>query len=133
MSEQLPPPSRFGPPTSLYILWNKDKDIIYIGITSRGMGRMGQHSVRAWWGEVVGCRFFHFGTRHEARLAEQRAIRRYRPVHNRTGKPTLCSNCDMNNAQTGGRCSTCYSYHRRTGRERPMELALKAAERWDAD
>jgi predicted GIY-YIG superfamily endonuclease len=70
-------------PTSLYLLFNADKDVIYIGVTSLSMHRLAQHAAdKPWWQEVVWSRFFHFDTRKEALEAERRAIKSFRPCYN---------------------------------------------------
>lgn len=68
---------------SLYVLWNADHEVIYVGITTQRMNRMVRHAhVATWWHEVAQATFVHFGARSEAVEAERRAIRELRPCYN---------------------------------------------------
>lgn len=69
-------------PTSVYLLWDEHKQVIYVGITKRRMHRMSQHSMKEWWTEVRGARFLHYESLRAAQAAEKRLIRELRPRYN---------------------------------------------------
>ena len=83
---------------TLYRLWNANWELLYVGITIRGIAeRAGQHRAeKNWWDEVWAITLETYSNTIELKAAEKRAIRkehpRYNIVHNhpaRAGTPTL--------------------------------------------
>lgn len=73
-------------PTSLYRLFDSDDRLLYIGISLRLAGRIGQHRhAKEWWAEVARISVEHFATRREAAAAESAAITTERPAYNISG------------------------------------------------
>lgn len=67
----------------LYRHFNKDDDLLYVGISLSAMTRLLQHqSCAAWFDEIVTVRIERFATRAEVRAAEALAIATERPRHN---------------------------------------------------
>jgi predicted GIY-YIG superfamily endonuclease len=72
-----------GRPTTLYRFFNSHRELLYVGITSRGPARIAEHANdKPWWGEVEIMTFQHFTTQAAARAAETEAIRTESPIHN---------------------------------------------------
>lgn len=70
-------------PTTLYRLFDSAGQLLYVGITSVGAARWGQHSAtQPWWGDVASATTEHFASRGEAARAEAVAIRDEHPMHN---------------------------------------------------
>lgn len=83
-----PPPALVRPEVkgTLYRMFNADGDLLYLGISSRGPQRFGEHrQTQDWWTEVETIRVEHFATIGEAERAERAAIPieepRYNVVH----------------------------------------------------
>ncbi len=75
-------------PTSLYLYYDVDGILIYLGITGRGMGRNREHNARAeWWPFVASQEVEHFASRAEAEAQEQRLIKLYHPPFNKQHNP----------------------------------------------
>lgn len=70
--------------TGLYRLFNADKRLLYVGISSNPGMRWEQHSKdKAWWHQVDGHTVHWFRCRPEAETAERAAIQAERPLYNR--------------------------------------------------
>lgn len=88
MSDAIRRKPREDGPTSLYELRNADRDLLYVGISHRPMGRWREHATqKPWWPEVAVRSLIWFGSRAEAVLAEQAAIESAAPRYNRTVSP----------------------------------------------
>jgi len=69
--------------TSLYRLWNRSDELLYVGITHRGWRRFDEHaSAKAWWPQVHHVTVAHHRSREDARAAELAAIQSERPLFN---------------------------------------------------
>lgn len=81
--------SEIGPPespTSVYYLFTADHVLLYVGITSRGPMRLGEHAhEKTWWEDVAYSSFEHFPTRAHAEMREAAAIKHMEPLHNKVG------------------------------------------------
>jgi DNA-directed RNA polymerase subunit RPC12/RpoP/predicted GIY-YIG superfamily endonuclease len=69
-------------PTSLYRLFNKAGELLYIGIAGNVGRRMGEHSEKPWWLEVASITVEHHPRRILAELAEREAIKAEHPRYN---------------------------------------------------
>ncbi len=73
-------------PTTLYRLYDEGGDLLYVGISTRPLQRVREHSKgQVWWTEVASQTFQHYPTRTEAAAAELHAIRTENPKHNVVG------------------------------------------------
>jgi|GEM_PF-6266393 len=71
----------------LYRVFDENKELLYIGITSDGPKRFRRHgNDREWWPEVRHIEVEHFASRDEVRRAEQDAIETEHPRHNKALK-----------------------------------------------
>lgn len=71
---------------SLYRYFDKNDELLYVGITSRGLNRSHQHAAsQPWWHLVVRSTVEHFSRVAFARMAEKRAIATERPLFNLAG------------------------------------------------
>lgn len=69
--------------TSLYRHFDKDKNLLYIGISLNTLNRLGQHRRNAhWFKSISAVTIEHFTTRSEALHAETSAIQQENPLHN---------------------------------------------------
>lgn len=75
-------------PTSVYRYYDSHGILIYVGITSRGIGRNREHNRRAeWWPHVGAQEVDHFLTRAQALDVERDLIQRFRPPFNSQHNP----------------------------------------------
>lgn len=77
-------------PTSLYKLYDRKSQLLYVGIAGNPGRRFQQHrGHKPWWGSVQTIKLRHFKTRAEAEVAEIRSIKNDRPLYNIThaGEP----------------------------------------------
>jgi hypothetical protein len=78
---------RIGRPHSVYRFFAGD-ELIYVGITSGGIRRLGQHQIRKeWWPQVTHATFAHFTNGLDADAEETRLIEKYRPKYNILKQP----------------------------------------------
>lgn len=76
-------------PTTLYRLYDEGGDLLYVGISTRPLQRVREHSKgQTWWTEVASQTFQHYPTRTEAAAAELAAIKSENPKHNIVGRST---------------------------------------------
>lgn len=69
--------------TSLYRIYGQDRSLLYVGISMSAFRRMSEHRAsKGWWRETAFIRVEHFDFRHEAEIAEIRAIRSEKPIYN---------------------------------------------------
>lgn len=69
--------------TSVYIAYDEDGTVIYVGITSRGMTRFAEHEDGSgWWWDAARIELKHMGNRGTADLMEEALIEELNPVHN---------------------------------------------------
>lgn len=74
--------------TYLYWLWDREGQLLYVGITDDVDRRMRDHSKdKFWWGDVKRTTKVAFQTRYEALWAEWAVIATSRPVYNRSLAP----------------------------------------------
>lgn len=74
--------------TYLYWLWDREGQLLYVGITDDVDRRMRDHSKdKFWWGDVKRTTKVAFQTRYEALWAEWAVIATSRPVYNRSLSP----------------------------------------------
>lgn len=72
--------------TTCYRYFDKDGQLLYIGITKNLLERQNQHSrTQDWWPEVSSATFTHFETREEAAQYELQMIGMEFPMHNKAG------------------------------------------------
>lgn len=73
-------------PTDVYLLYDEDGALLYVGISLTVAQRMGQHrGSKSWWSDVRRIEVDHFPNRAEALEAEAELIDEWRPPHNHTG------------------------------------------------
>lgn len=70
-------------PTSLYLYYDQNSLLLYVGITKRGISRNHEHnSTKEWWRFVARQEVQHFPDRPQALRAERQMIETYRPPFN---------------------------------------------------
>lgn len=70
-------------PTTLYRFFDRDGDLLYVGISTDPRKRMNDHRVhKSWWSRSTRVELEHYGSWDEARAAEKVAIKVENPVHN---------------------------------------------------
>ena len=68
---------------TLYRLFDRDDNLLYVGITFMPGNRFRQHKrEKRWWSEVARRETVVFPNRQEAEDAERDAIRAERPIYN---------------------------------------------------
>lgn len=72
---------------SVYVAVAEAGLVLYVGMTSRGLGRVFEHSMRSWWPITRELRMFHVETEEEARELEADCIRTYLPMFNVNSRP----------------------------------------------
>lgn len=73
---------------SVYRLYDGAGALLYVGITSRGTRRIGEHARhRPWWSQVARAEIEHHPDRPTALAREAALILAERPRHNRAGLP----------------------------------------------
>lgn len=74
--------------TSLYLYFDRDSVLLYVGITNRGIKRNSEHNLdKAWWPYVARQEIRHLPGRQEAVRAERELIAERRPPFNRQHNP----------------------------------------------
>lgn len=69
--------------TTLYRHWDKDDNLLYIGISLSKLQRLGQHSRNAtWFDKITKVTMESFPTRKIALQKEKEAITSEYPIHN---------------------------------------------------
>lgn len=72
-----------GTPTSVYLYYDAYDVLVYVGITSRGIGRNHEHNrSKSWWKHVARQEVEHFPDRDTAHAREVALIERYTPPFN---------------------------------------------------
>lgn len=75
-------------PCTVYQYFGVGGQLLYVGITERGVRRAHEHAdLKHWWELAVGCTLEHFATRDEALAREADLIRRFRPPFNQQHNP----------------------------------------------
>lgn len=70
----------------LYRYYNKDDELLYVGVTADNTKRESQHRRDSFWfGEIAFARYEYFDTREEVLEAEAKAIASEQPKHNVKG------------------------------------------------
>ena len=68
---------------SVYLCYDAQDRLLYVGITARGVWRNRQHSYRStWWPQMVRQEWEHFVTRYEAICRENELIATLNPIYN---------------------------------------------------
>lgn len=73
---------KFGPPTAVYVLLDKDGVVLYVGISINVENRFKAHHIRHWWPLVASTRIEHFDDHWSAQQRELVLIRDLQPIHN---------------------------------------------------
>lgn len=74
--------------TSVYLYYDASDNLIYVGITDRGITRNREHNGRAeWWQYVARQEVEHLPARREAEDRERELIRAWRPPFNKQHNP----------------------------------------------
>jgi len=79
-------PAEPDDPTTVYYLFNKAHELLYVGISTSSLGitRFGSHARdKDWWPEVAYISLEHMPTRAHAAHREAAAIEQMKPKHNR--------------------------------------------------
>lgn len=72
--------------TSVYLYFDKDGVLIYVGITGRGMTRQREHERdKPWWNYTKTQQIEHYASRQEAALREAELILTHSPPFNTQG------------------------------------------------
>ncbi len=79
---------RSSPGWSVYECIAEDGTALYVGMTSRGSGRLAEHVGKPWWPAVDMIQLRHHTHREDAAVDEAETIRQLRPLFNVTGRPT---------------------------------------------
>lgn len=75
-------------PTSVYLYYDKNDVLLYVGITSRATKRQQEHNTdKEWWQYVAKQAIEHFASRPEALARESELIRQFRPPFNKQQNP----------------------------------------------
>ena len=73
--------------TTLYRAFNKNNELLYVGISGSLMTRMNSHKrTKSWFKEMSCLTTEHYDTREEALTAESKAIKEENPKYNIQGK-----------------------------------------------
>lgn len=76
-------------PTSVYLYFDAHQVLIYVGITSRGVGRNREHNTsKEWWSYVVRQEVEHYPSRELAHAREIALIRKFTPPFNVQHNPS---------------------------------------------
>lgn len=74
--------------TTVYQYFGTGGQLLYVGITDRGVRRAHEHAgSKDWWTLAVGCTLEHYDSRDEALEREADLIRRFRPPFNTQHNP----------------------------------------------
>lgn len=73
--------------TQLYRYFDKDGNLLYIGISSNAIARLGQHGRdKTWFNEIANITVEYISDRKSAYIAEANAIYNEKPKYNKTHK-----------------------------------------------
>lgn len=76
-----------GLPWTVYFYYDRDDELLYVGVTGNGPQRSWTHSRNAvWWPRVVRAEYEHHRLAADAYAAESRAIAELDPIYNVAGK-----------------------------------------------
>ncbi|MET8648505.1 hypothetical protein [Nocardia aurea] len=79
---------RMNVPTSLYLYYDRDSVLLYVGITNRGIKRNSEHNAdKEWWPYVASQEVRHLPSREEAVRIEREVIAERRPPFNKQHNP----------------------------------------------
>jgi predicted GIY-YIG superfamily endonuclease len=80
---------------TLYRLWDKHNQLLYVGISSKWYERLHAHEKnQEWWEQVAQVTLQNYETREAVVEAEKIAIKTERPLHNRQHSHTFEGNQD---------------------------------------
>jgi excinuclease UvrABC nuclease subunit len=67
----------------VYFHFGHHNEILYVGTTTRGFTRQGEHArSKPWWRDVARVECLHYESASDARAVEETMIRLLRPTHN---------------------------------------------------
>lgn len=82
----------------LYRHWDKDKNLLYVGISLHAVVRLFQHKCTcAWFDQIASVTIEVFKNRQEAEIAERAAIRNESPLWNKSAGAPKKPNRDLRN------------------------------------
>lgn len=118
-------PKSDATPTSVYLFYDKDGVLLYVGITARGIARQGEHnSAKEWWPFVARQEVEHYPNRKHAAGRERGLIRRYRPPFNKQHNPdheiTRAAYLDFQERLRGSKASLAQVLHKGRSGERVL-------------
>jgi rubrerythrin len=118
---------------TVYVLFARSGECMYVGMTLRGDTRIRDHSrQKKWWKRVAKAEFYHPIGLEKTRALEAKLIREYEPIHNVQRPPSgiyACLRCGAI-TRSGERCPPCATYRRtHHGKERPQHLIDEQIER----
>ena len=70
-------------PTYVYYFYDRQGNLLYVGITDNIERRWAQHAAKPWWHMVARKEYVQYPTRTEAARVEAHQIRTQRPTFNR--------------------------------------------------
>ena len=71
-------------PNSVYKIYDKDKNLLYIGSSMLVITRINNHaSTKDWWNDVNSIQVSHFADKTTALKEESKAIKNENPLYNR--------------------------------------------------
>jgi hypothetical protein len=70
-------------PCAVYRLFNQAGELLYIGMASNALARIGAHRATAWFRSVIRIELQWFPNRNAAETAEKTAIAEETPQHNK--------------------------------------------------
>jgi hypothetical protein len=73
-----------GPGFHLYRHFDKDGNLLYVGVSLSALSRLSRHRDREWFKEIARVEISNWETREASLRAERRAIRTEHPRHNIT-------------------------------------------------
>ncbi|MCK9496146.1 MAG: GIY-YIG nuclease family protein [Dehalococcoidia bacterium] len=114
---------------TIYKFWSATDELLYVGITSRGLQRWQEHmATKPWWEEVHHATVEHVVGRRQALERERQLIRQFRPrynvVHNTAPVAQYVKLLDY-------RCAICGEFGR--AEEMFIELPRAEVDRHDAE
>jgi len=77
--------NKFNVGCSLYRYFDKNKNLLYVGISTSAIGRMLQHKQYSFWFKSISrMTVENFNSREDAVVAEREAIKKEKPLHNKS-------------------------------------------------
>ena len=118
-------------PTSVYLFYDADDRLLYVGISLSIAARMKSHQEdKPWWQDVVRAEFEHYDDEDAARERESHLVYERNPVHNvqLQRRKGMCHNPACRRPiRDHYRCAACRKYLQRNGKERPERLTRRSS------